>query len=56
MMDSIAEKLASSVYLTKINDVLLDTKLLVETKKERFSNNESITYDDIEFLLKRSFV
>ena len=48
-------KLSSSPSLLSITDVLLDTRLLVEAKKEHFTQTGSISENDIRFLLMDYF-
>ena len=48
-------KLASDVYLNTIQDVLVDVKLLISSKTERFKEKGEITTDDIAYLIESSF-
>ena len=51
----IITKLSSDVSLMTLNDVLLDTRLLNETKKEFFDLPGDIIVEDIKFMLMGSF-
>ena len=55
MWEVLVTKLSSDVSLMTLNDVLLDTRLLNETKKEFFDLPGDIIVEDIKFMLMGSF-
>lgn len=55
IINEIIHKLASYDAFLSIQDVLVDTRLLVEMKRERFNMSEKISEEDISLLFQRTF-
>lgn len=51
----IINKLSACEHFYRINDVLLDARLLIESKKEHFSETGKMEESDIQFLMKMYF-
>lgn len=56
MMNEVAFKLASDNSLSDISSVFVDTRLLVDSKRDYFKDAGPMTSTDIAFLLRESFV
>ena len=55
VINEIIIKLAREETLQTIQDVLLDTRLLVDVKKEHFNSEGPVTKEDIDFITKSFF-
>lgn len=56
MMNEVAFKLSGNNPLSDISSIFVDTRLLIDSKKDYFRNAGGMTSDDIAFLLREYFV
>lgn len=56
VMNEVAFKLSGNNLLSDISSIFVDTRLLIDSKKDYFKDAGGITADDIAFLLREYFI